>query len=72
MSTLKEILDARDYNAASMTKQPKMIGRIEEFSIPSIFTSGVVEESGFIFGKSVWGIDSFDEEKAGDAELYGL
>lgn len=69
---LKEILDYRDAIHTIGQNEAKMVGRPEEISVASIFTRGIVPDAGFIFGKSVWGIDSFDEEKPSDAVLYGL
>jgi transcription elongation GreA/GreB family factor len=69
---LKEILDYRDAIQAMGEREAKMVGRPEEISVASIFTRGIVQDSGFIFGSSVWGVDSFDDAKPSDAVLYGL
>lgn len=70
--TLREILNSRDSMRHMAEARPRMVGRPEEVSIPTIFTSGVIPDGGFIFGESIWGIDSFDEQKGLDAEMYGL
>ena len=71
-TTLKDILDGRDALQSYGGREAKMVGRPEEISVSSIFTKGIVPDAGFVFGRSVWGLDSYDEEKAGDAALYGL
>lgn len=71
--TLEEILDARDVRNELQSNINLMTGLVIPTSLQQFnsFTNNI-NPTGFYFGKSIWGIDSFGVAKSGLASKYGI
>jgi|ADurb_Cas_03_Slu_FD_contig_21_5088052_length_280_multi_2_in_0_out_0_1 hypothetical protein len=73
MRTLEQILSSRDVRNELNSAQNLMTGLVIPTPLQQFSTFGnVITQEGFIFGKSVWGIDKFGTSKSPLAEKYGL